>query len=72
MCFLTFTQSIWIDCLENITKEQEKGEVQCQNAGLKNTIHYATFFAAIVCCNWKLHAQTCERIHTATHSCNIP
>ena len=35
MSFSTFTQSIWIDYLENITKEQEKGEAQCQNVGLK-------------------------------------
>ena len=26
MCFSTFTQSMWIDYLENINKEQEKGE----------------------------------------------
>ena len=40
MCFSTFTQSIWIDQ----EKEQEKGEAQCQSAGLKASIHYATFF----------------------------
>ena len=56
MCFPTFTQSIWIDYFENITKEQEEGEAQCQSAGLKATIHYATFVAATVCSNWKLHA----------------
>ena len=56
MCSSTFNQIIWIDYLENITKEQEKGEAQCQNAGLNVTIHYATFFAATVCSNWKLYA----------------
>ena len=49
--YSTFTQSIWIYYLENITKEQEKGEAQCQSAGLKSTIHYATFFEAIGCSN---------------------
>ena len=46
MYFPTVTQSIWIDYLENITKE--KGMAQCQSAGLKSTIHYATFFATTV------------------------
>ena len=55
MCFSSFTQSIWIDYLENITKEREKGEAQCQSAGLKATIHYTTFFAATVDSNWKLY-----------------
>ena len=40
MCFSTFTQSIWIDYLENVNREQEKGEAQCQRAGLKATIHF--------------------------------
>ena len=42
MCFSTITQSIWIDHFENNTKEQDKGEAQCQSAGLNATIHYAT------------------------------
>ena len=55
MCFSTFTQSIWIDYLENITKEHEKGEAQCQSAGLKAIIKYAAFFAATTYSKWKLH-----------------
>ena len=51
MCFSTFTESMWIEYFENITKEHEKGEAQCQSAGLKPTIHYATFFAATICSN---------------------
>ena len=43
MCLSTFTQGIWIDYLENNTKEQEKAEAQCKSPGLKFTIHYATF-----------------------------
>ena len=31
MCFSIFTQSIWIDYFENITKEKEKDEAQCHN-----------------------------------------
>ena len=54
MCFSTITQSIWIDHFENNTKEQDKGEAQCQSAGLNATIHYATCFAATVCSNSKL------------------
>ena len=38
MSFSAFTQSIWIDYLENITKEHAKGEAQCQTAGLKATV----------------------------------
>ena len=49
--FFTFTQSIQIYHLKNITKEQEQGEAQCQSAVLKATIHYATLFAATVCRN---------------------
>ena len=41
MCFTTFTYSIWIDYLENNTKEQVKGEEQCHSRGLKATIDYA-------------------------------
>ena len=55
MCFCTFTQSIRVDYLENITNEQEEGEAQCQSAGLKATINYATSFSAIACSNWKLY-----------------
>ena len=51
MCFSTFTQSIWIDYLENITKELKKGEAQCQSTGVKARINLATFFAATVCSN---------------------
>ena len=43
MCFSTFTKSIWIDYLENITKDQEKGDAQCQSTGLKSTIRNSTF-----------------------------
>ena len=39
MCFSTFTESIWIAYLDNVTKEKEKWEPQCQSAGLKDTIH---------------------------------
>ena len=49
MWFSTFTQNMWIDYLENIAKEQEKGEAQCQRADLKTTILYETFFAATIC-----------------------
>ena len=38
MCFSTFIQKIWVDYLENINKEKEKGEAQCQSAGLKAKI----------------------------------
>ena len=55
MCFFIFIQSIWFYYLENITKEQKKGEAQCQSAVLKATIHHATFFAETVSSNWKLH-----------------
>ena len=47
MCFSTFTHKIWIDYLENITEEHEKEETKCQSAGLKATIHYATFIALV-------------------------
>ena len=63
MFFLTFTQSIWNDYLENITRDQEKREAQCQSVGLNTTIHYATIFATTFCSNWKLHAPN-VRAHT--------
>ena len=56
MCLSIFTHKIWIDYLENITKEQEKVDAQCQSASLKATIYYATFFAEAIYSNWKLHA----------------
>ena len=59
-----------IDYLDNISKQHEKGKTQRQSSDLKSTIHYATFFSATVCSNWKLHGQTCEHIQTANHSCN--
>ena len=56
MGFSIFTQGIWIYYLANISKEQEKGEAQCQ------IIHYVTFFAATTCSNWRrrLEATPCQ------------
>ena len=56
MYFSTYTQSIWIDYIDNNTKEQEKEETQCQSA--RSKIHYANFFAATACSKWKLHTAT--------------
>ena len=57
MCFSTLTQR-WFDYLEIITKEQDKGEEQCQSSGLKlkATIRYANLLAATVCSNGKFPA----------------
>ena len=54
MCFSIFTESIWIDYLENmryqIARERRDTMSKCSSK-----YHYATFFAASVCSNWKLH-----------------
>ena len=54
MCFTTFSQNIWIDYIENITRE--KGKAQFQIAGLNVTIHYANFFVATIYSNCSVSA----------------
>ena len=44
---------------------------KCQS--LKATIHYATFSAATVCSNWKLHAPyVWAHTHYTIHTANLP
>ena len=64
MCFSTFTQSIWIDYLENITKQQEKKEAQYKSAGpyshstLRNFFDGNRFQQLEVACARRMSAYT--------------
>ena len=71
MYFSTFTQNILIYYPENITREQEKREAQCQSPGLNATINYATFLRQPFATTGSYMQQTCECTHNANHSCNL-
>ena len=60
--FSTFTLKIWIDYLENNTKEQGKWEAQCQNGGLKSTIYYKLSLRQPFATTEICMRQTCDRI----------
>ena len=62
MCFCTFIQSVWIDFFDNITEERDKGDAQ-----YSTSLSFREPFAVTGSCM----RQTCERIHTANHSCNL-